>query len=222
MVSCGQRHWYKCAKCYKVTEFTIEELPNGKLEIIDTEMLSTEITIPSTLNNKDITNIGYNAFIKQSTMEIISISEKILEINSSAFNFSPNLIEFKVAYYNPVFRAINRNLYDKLGFTLIRIPRGRKGSEVTGGKKIADYALYKCSNILSLSIDPILTSIGDYAFSEMIALKQIFIDCTIPPRINSTVFGTIDRSKIIIYLYSISLKQVYINAGWSGFNFIEY
>lgn len=77
MVSAGDRHWFKCTKCYNVIEsndFYVQGVKPNALKItglIDSSM--TSIIIPRQIGGINVTEIGENAFINKTDLSKVTL-----------------------------------------------------------------------------------------------------------------------------------------------------
>ena len=164
------------------TIFTLDNLINDThsgSDIIKTNI--KEIYVGTiTTNNTNITTIGSGAFEGCTNVEIISIPNTVVTLNSGAF--SVNIGEENED------NSINSNALKNL--TTVLLP-----NTIT---VIPDYSFRDCQNLTFITIPNKLTAIGTYAFKNCISLGVISIPNTIS-QIDNTAFYSC-RSLTTLYI----------------------
>jgi len=124
------------------------------------------------------TSIGSEAFLDCSHIEKITIPATVTDISENAFNnaFNRDLLDTKIVVdvFNKKYRmedaALYRNTPERIGSRLIKLPIASDHSNFTSYNipeythSIADYAFYNCSNIQTITVPPLVRSIGTDAF----------------------------------------------------------
>ena len=121
----------------------------------------TEITIPSTIDGKTVTNIGKNSCWMNNKITKVIIPDTVVTIDKEAFSGCKNLTEVEIP---SSVTTIGQNAFRGTALTSVTIPEG-----VTS---IGNEAFYNCKNLESVTIPSSVTSIGAHAFSGT-ALKTI-------------------------------------------------
>ena len=188
--------------------YTYEVDSDGTIIITDCkESASGAITIPSEIDGKPVTSIGYNAFsfctgltsitIPNSVTSIgtyafygcsgltsITLGNSVTSIGGWAFNGCTGLTSINVASGNNYYSSNNGVLFNKKKTALIRYPEGKSQTSYTipnSVTSIGNYAFCGCSGLTSITIPNSVTSIGNYAFWGCSGLTSI----TIPDSVTS-------------------------------------
>ena len=142
------------------------------------------ITIPSEIDGKPVTSIGYEAFYKCTGLTSITIPNSVTSIGDWAFNHCTGLTSINVASGNNYYSDNNGVLFNKKKTELIRYPEGKSQTSYTipdSVTSIEDCAFDGCSGLTSITIPNSVTSIGDDAFAGCSGLTSI----TIPNSVTS-------------------------------------
>ena len=148
-----------------------EELEDGTVEITKfVSSSSTDIELPSVIDGKSVTSIGYRAFNADdieacSNLTSIIIPDSVTSIGGSAFSGCTSLTSITIP--DSVTSIGGSAFYKCTRLTSITIPES-----VTS---IEDWAFYNCTSLASITIPESVTSIGDYAFDECTSLTSITI-----------------------------------------------
>ena len=135
----------------------------------------TSVTIPSS-----VTNIEINAFAGCSGLTSVTIPSSVTSVGGDAFYACSGLMSFSVDSANPNYSSRNGLLCSKDGTTLIR---GVNGDVVIPPivTSIGEDAFSGCSALTSVTIPSSVTNIGVDAFSDCIGLTSV----TIPSSVTS-------------------------------------
>ena len=188
--------------------YTYEVSSDNKVTITDCDRSANgAITIPSEIDGKSVTSIGYEAFYKCTGLTSITIPNSVTSIGYNAFKYCtgltsitiPNsvtsigdwafnhctgLTSINVASGNNYYSDNNGVLFNKKKTELIRYPEGKSQTSYTipdSVTSIEDCAFDGCSGLTSITIPNSVTSIGDDAFAGCSGLTSI----TIPNSVTS-------------------------------------
>ena len=165
----------------------------------------TEITIPNS-----VTSIGNYTFWCCSGLTEITIPNSVTSIGESVFSRCEGLTSITIP--NSVTSIGSSAFSNCTGLTEITIP-----NSVTS---IGGYAFSNCTSLTSVTIPNGVTSIGDYAFNYCTGLKEICVEATTPPAIQSFTFSEVDKS-IPVYVPA-GCEETYRSADyWSWFTNIQ-
>lgn len=133
------------------------------IEIVRYTGSSKNISIPESIENKNVTSIGTAAFSNLSYLETVSMSDAVLIIGNSAFSECYSL---KRVSLSSELQTIGDNAFcGCLMLENVTLPE-----KIT---KIGNYAFAGCSKIDSIRFSEKLSFIGDYAFLGCTSLKNI-------------------------------------------------
>lgn len=124
----------------------------------------SSLQIPSVIDNKLVTGIGYNAFSDCIALTSITIPNTIKSIKPSAFHGCTGLANIIVAEDNTKYHSAENCLIETESKTLIL---GCKSSiiPIDGSVTIiGDYAFWDCTGLTSITIPDSVTYIGSFAF----------------------------------------------------------
>lgn len=168
-----------------------QQLEDGTLEITGYIGIETELVIPSEIEGKEVSSVGWYAFSNCNSLtgiqfpeqlcrvegaaftgcnslEEILLPEGIEYIEDSAFAGCSNLQNITVEDSNQNYTSKDGVLYSKDGGELICCPGGKTGSlQVPEGvSSIGAWAFFRCRELTNIVLPGSVASIGDYAFSE--------------------------------------------------------
>ena len=154
-------------------EYTV--LEDGTVEITGYIGSDTEIVIPSEIEGKSVTSIGWYAFYGCTGLTSVTIPDSVTSIGDSAFEDCTGLISITIP--DGVTSIGDSAFEDCTGLTSITIP-----DSVTS---ISYRAFYGCTGLTSLTIPDSVTSIGERTFYGCTGLTSI----TIPDSVTSIDSG---------------------------------
>ena len=123
------------------------------------------VTIPSTLGGKPVTEIGKSAFSGCTGLTAVTIPASVTSIGNSAFSGCTGLTSVTIP--RSVTSIGNGAFTRCTGLTYLTIPEG-----VTC---IDNAAFYDCTNLTNVTIPKSVTKIGSWAFENCKNLRQVII-----------------------------------------------
>ena len=137
-------------------DFEYELLDDGTAEITGYTGSAAEVTIPSELDGKKVTSIGYVAFENCTSLTSITIPNSVTSIGELAFYDCTSLTSITIP--NSVTSIGYFAFCDCTSLASITIP-----NSVTS---IGEYAFNCCTNLTSITIPDSVTNIGGGAFEN--------------------------------------------------------
>ena len=137
------------------------------------------LNIPSEIDGKKITNVGYRAFYKYTSLTIVTIPDSVTGIGERAFEECSSLASITIP--NAVTSIGDAVFYGCASLTNITIPNG-----VTS---IGNDMFYGCNSLTNITIPNGVTSIGDSAFFGCASLTNITIPDSVTSIGNSAFYG---------------------------------
>ena len=137
------------------------------------------LNIPSEIDGKKITNIGYRAFYKYTSLTIVTIPDSVTGIGERAFEECSSLASITI--HNAVTSIGGFAFFGCASLTNITIP-----DAVTS---IGNGVFYGCNSLTNITIPNGVTSIGDSAFIECTSLTNITIPDSVTSIGNSAFYG---------------------------------
>ncbi len=125
---------------------------------------SAAVTVPTHIENLPVTGIESGAFINNTTVTSVMMSDKLHTIGSDVFSGCTNLTSIHLS--NGFGEISDRLFYNCTALVAVNIP-----SKIT---EIGDYAFYRCA-ITGVSLPITVKKIGDYAFGECAKLTAIHV-----------------------------------------------
>ncbi len=168
-----------------------QQLEDGTLEITGYIGTETELVIPSKIDGKEVSSIGWYTFSNCDSLTAIEFPKKLRRIGGaafagcngleeillpegmeyiedSAFAGCSNLQNITVEDSNSDYMSQDGVLYSKDGGELICCPGGKTDClEVPEGvSSIGSWAFFRCKELTNIILPKSVVRIGDYAFSE--------------------------------------------------------
>lgn len=150
---------------------------NGKLLIYPNNKSDTEFKIQNT-----ITVLSKACFAGNKYLTKIYIPSTVSKIEDMVFDDMKKLECIEVDSENPNFSSKDGVLYNKEETILLRCPMNKEIKEFcvpNGVERIGESAFADCLFIQKISLSKFLTSIEDFAISEMPRLKKIEVPCSL-------------------------------------------
>ena len=196
-------------KTYAATygDLTYEVQKDGTIEITDcNESASGALTIPSTIDGKEVTSIGQSAFEQCKKLTNITIPNSVTSIGNFAFYVCSSLTSITIpnsvtsigdyAFYacssltsinvsdnNKNYRSVDGVLFNKDKTELIQYPRKKEGTsyKIPNSVTNIEYCAFMECSLTSITIPEGVTSIGYEIFYGCSSLTSI----TIPDSVTS-------------------------------------
>ncbi|MGN0115106.1 MAG: leucine-rich repeat protein [Acutalibacteraceae bacterium] len=164
------------AETFTGGDYTYELLNDGTIEITNYNGHAKTLEIPSEIDGKAVTSIGYGTFGICSLLSSVTIPESVTFIDNNAFILCENLksiaLPSNITSISPSVFAFCESLEQ------IAIPNG-----VT---EIGNSAFYGCKSLESIVIPDSVTTIGEGAFENCVNLKSV----TLPSKLESIYSGS--------------------------------
>ena len=180
------------------------EIEDGKVTITDCDTsLSGDIVLPSKIEGKPVTSIGWRAFWYCSSLTSITIPNSVTSIDDLAFNGCEKLTQINVDTANTVYSSENGVLFNKEKTELIRYPAGKTDTAYAIPDSVTSIGwgtFSGCSSLTSITIPDSITSIGTCAFEGCKKLTQINVDKanTVYLSVNGVLFNK-EKTELIRY-----------------------
>ncbi|MCD8309419.1 MAG: leucine-rich repeat domain-containing protein, partial [Clostridia bacterium] len=136
----------------------------------------TDVVIPLTYNGLPVTEILAFAFMNNTTLTSITLSDNITSVSSGVIRGCTSLINIYVSEGNTSYKSIDGNLYSYDGTYLMQYAIGKTDTSFVIPEHVTyiyTYAFYGCANIVSVIISDNVRTIGNNAFSNCTSLKYI-------------------------------------------------
>jgi hypothetical protein len=215
----NQKVFYRCAGMKKIL------LPTG-LEIIDDSAFRgsvglTNINSENSFSNS-LTKIGDHAFSFMAEIINLKIPPSVQDIGMGIFTSSSNISVVKVDEQSKNFYVENNTLIQRDNRTALCYPRNRNEKEYkipSNVKAIREEAFYEtenfcnvilegvtfiksrnfkwCPKLQSVTLGEEIKEIGDGCFAESTQLKEIKLNCKVPPKIGKECFKNLHESFVI-------------------------
>ena len=156
-----------------------EELSDGTVEITKfVSSTSTDIELPSTIDGKSVTSIGYDAFYECTNLTGVTIPGSVTSIGWGAFRDCINLIDVTIP--DGVTSIEGFAFQNCTSLTTVTIP-----DSVTS---IEEFVFSWCTDLTTVTIPDSVVSIGQYAFCSCTSLINVIIPDNVTS-IGSTAFA---------------------------------
>ena len=162
---------------------------------------SGEITIPETIGEIEVKQIGARAFSDCAGLKEIAIPNSVTSIGYSAFSGCTSLEEITISPDNKTYSSVDGVLFNKDKNELIVYPEGNRRSAYTvpdGVTQISGSAFSGCTSLAEITIPDSVTEIGAFAFSGCTSLSKV----DLPKKLTTIEAG--------IFLGCTGLKEIVI------------
>lgn len=144
-----------------------------------------------------IVSIGSGAFINCTSLKRVSIGSGVEELGSLAFNGCKSLENIAVDQNNLYFSAIDDNLYDKDGATLIRYAIGNTQNSFSipnGVITIGKFSFEGAEHLKEIILPETVTTIKSNAFDDCLSLEIIHLPTSLT-KIEENTFDWLTKIK---------------------------
>ena len=145
------------------SEYTYEELTDGTLKLVKYNGKETDITVPSEIGGKKVTEIGASCFAASISAQIIRVPEGVVKIDDYAFECCEVL---KKVYLPSTLKEIGDGAFSGC----VDLYLADLQDHVT---VIGDGAFMECASLVSMVMPTDLTEIGEFAFAGCSNLVSI-------------------------------------------------
>ena len=216
-IACIDGHYYVCEAGYaqsKPRAYDVTEEPEGYTvdstgAIIQYDGTETDLYVPSSINGKDVTNIGTpssGAVFFYADITSIHIPASVTYIAENAFAGNDELTDIIVDPENSAYCDIDGVLYSKDGKTLVCYPDGRSETEIKEGtEEIGKAAFWYSYKSKVVRIPESVVSIGEYAFGGTYRVSDVII----PDQVTSIADNAFANSKFRIFCRKGSYAEQY-------------
>ena len=128
---------------------------------------------------KNVEEVRDKAFSFCYSLRSVHLSSALERITPESFYICANFSEITVDENNPNYSSIDGILYDKKGETLLLAPSGKKTFTAPETLKEIGRDAFYTSQVEEVTLNPGLTTIGDYAFFGCDSLKKVILPNTV-------------------------------------------
>lgn len=138
---------------------------DGEIEIVGYKgsASTTSVEIPSTINNKTVVKLGYDAFRDFTKIETVSIPSSVVEIGYGVFHGCTALKEITIP--NSVTAIGNFAFSDCKSLNKITFSSTLKS--------IGEFAFAECDSLINVTLPDSVTFIDDFAFAQCDNLTNV-------------------------------------------------
>ena len=169
----GQEAFYNCMDLIEVV------IPSS-VKTVERRAFFSCITLNRLIFSDGVETIEDQAFAECQSLTEIEIPESVINLSPTAFCGTP-IKNFKVSPKNPVYTAIDGNLYTKDGKTLVAYANGKTKTKFKipyGVTSIGANAFMSCDALDEVEFPETVTEIGEKAFS-FCEITELFIPSTV-------------------------------------------
>ena len=166
------------------------------------------IYVPHVINGMSVVQIGKSAFINNTTVQNIYLTEDILQISDNAMYGMKALKTITLPYYLTI-----------LGSRAFAYCSALESVEFRTHNlsEIKDYTFYGCTKLNDVVLSDSIFSIGEYAFAQCPSLDNIYIPPTVSVIADTAFYST--KNSFTIYGYKNS--QAYYYAQKNNIPFVD-
>ena len=150
------------------SDFSVSEKSDGTVKITGYSGSDTQVSIPSTIGDKTVSEIDKNVF--GSSVTYLFIPSGVTSIHSYAFDDCSNLETISVSSSNTSFCAVDGVLFNKDKTKLVRYPSGKTNTSYTipgHVETIGNSAFYNVGNVKNIVMPQNVTSVDSWNFSSV-------------------------------------------------------
>ena len=194
--------------------FMYQKIDNSDvLEIVgispDGELAQAQmVNIPYFIKGLDVVQIGKSAFMNNSTVENINLTEKILEISNNAM--------YGMKALKSITLPKNLMILGKYSFAYCSALES-VNFETENLTQIKDFTFYGCTKLNDVVLPDSIFEIGEYAFAQCMNLDNIYIPPTVSIIADTAFYST--KNGFTIYGYKNS--QAYYYAQKNNIPFVD-
>ncbi len=167
VTSIGRDAFYSCRKLTSVT------VPEG-VTAIGGMAFGVCDRVKTVSLPEGLVSIANSAFTGCSALQEINIPESLTDINEGAFMFCPKLATIRVSPCHPVYTVSCKALINKQDMTMLLFTDTKGGEyEVIWGIRRIGAGAFSSSKLAFVRLPYSVTEIGDHAFADCNALKEI-------------------------------------------------
>lgn len=141
------------------------------------------VAIPEKINGMDVTRISkvgvyWDSRSKVDQIISLEIPKSVVDIQSDALIFCPNLTEIRVDPANEYYQSLDGLLYNKSKERLVSYPPARKEEQFVVPERVTNidnYAFYNCKNLRQVTVKGPVKRIGKQAFGYCRELTNIIL-----------------------------------------------
>lgn len=207
---------------------------DGSATIIKYHGESSKLTIPSKLDEHEVTGIGDGAFYFCHNLTSVKIPKGVINIGDNPFAFCSNLKKIAVARGQTALTVIDGVLFSKADKRLVCFPCALKKTKYTIPRWveiIGKRAFYYCDQLKRITIPGSVTVIGEEAFVYC-SLTSIKIPDSVTDIGNSAFLGCDGLKEIALpasivhigvnpFKYCVNLAKITVSPNQSAFCVID-
>lgn len=199
--------------CMSLEEITI---PSSTL-IIDTSAFNHCINLKNLVISNGVKNIGDGAFEYCDELQTVTIPNSVTEFGTGVFASCNNLMEIIVESENQSLKAIDGNLYNSDGKTLLQYAMGKTANSFivpNNVEKIGEKAFSSSKSLISITLPQSLKTIDNDAFEKCDNLFEVYNLSTLNIQKGSNNYGSVGYKARDIYISLDSISKLNLQDGY--------